>query len=405
MITETIGQENPAMADSKPRILILLADVGFGHRSASNAIVDALTEQYGDAYEIILANPFDEPSVPAVIRGAQADHTRLVRELPQVYSLGLRVTDSDLTKGLGSVAGLLILSEAITDLVDRHLPRVVVVTHPISIEPLLSYRRNNDDDFPIVTVITDLTRLHRLWFDEEVDLCLLPTRAAVGLAIERGMPPDHLLVTGIPIHPRFSHPPDNKAALRRELGLAPDRLTVLAVGSRRVAELEAYLDALNTAGLPLQVIAVAGGDDALFEQIEAIDWQVPVARFNFVENMADLMHAADCILTKAGGLIVSESLACRLPMLITQCNPVHEKGNAEYVVLQGAGDMVETAGDVVPVLARWLADERELFNQRAAYAERIGRPRAAYTIAEIIHLLAEGHAATSDVFIPYRQMD
>lgn len=393
------------MAHTKPRILILLADVGFGHRSASNAIVDALTEQYGDAYEIIAANPFDEPSVPAVIRQAQSDHTRLVRELPQVYTLGLRVTDSDLTKGIGSVAGLLILSEAITDLIDRHEPNVVVVTHPISIEPLLNYRRNSDHDFPIVTVITDLTRLHRLWFDDEVDLCLLPTRAAVGLAIERGMPPDHLLVTGIPIHPRFSHPTGTKDALRREMGLEADRLTILAVGSRRVAQLEGYLGALNEAGLPIQVIAVAGGDDDLYGQMEALDWQIPAARFNYVDNMADLMHTADAILTKAGGLVVSESLACGLPMLITQCNPVHEKGNAEYVVLQGAGDMVETAAEVAPALARWLGNDREVFNQRAAYARRLGRPRAAYTIAEIVHLLAEGHAATSDVFIPYRQMD
>jgi UDP-N-acetylglucosamine:LPS N-acetylglucosamine transferase len=393
------------MAQIKPTILILVADVGFGHRSASNAIIDALDEQYGDRYEVVLANPFDEPSVPAVIRQAQADHTRLVRELPQVYTLGLRVTDSDLTKGLGSVAGLLILSEAITDLLERHQPAVVVVTHPIATEPLLSYRRTNEKEFPIVTVITDLTRLHRLWFDEEVDLCLLPTRAAVGLAIERGMPIDHLLVTGIPIHPRFTQVTKDKAALQHRLGLEPDRLTILVVGSQRVSDLERYAAALNDSGLPIQLITVAGGDEPLFARLEAVAWTIPTARFNFVEDMPDLMHAADCILTKAGGLVVSESLACGLPMIITQCNPVHEKGNAEYVVLQGAGDMAETAEEIVPIVTRWLADDRRLLDERAAYAQRIGRPRAAYTIAEIIHLLAEGHDATSDVFIPHRHMD
>ncbi len=393
------------MADKKPRILILFADVGFGHRSASNAIVDALTELYGEQFDIVLANPFDEPSVPAVIRQAQSDHTRLVRELPQVYSLGLRVTDSDLTKGIGTVAGLLILSDAITTIIERHQPTVVVVTHPISTEPLLSYRRSNEVTFPIVTVITDLTRLHRLWFDNEIDLCLLPTRAAVGLAIERDMPPDHLLVTGIPIDPRFSKPGAGKQSLRKDLGLDPDRLTILVVGSRRVAELEQYLRALNTAALPIQIIAVAGGDDALYTAMEQIDWQVPVAHFNYVDTMADLMHTADCILTKAGGLIVSESLACGLPMLITQCNPVHEKGNAEFVVLQGAGEMAETPDDVVPILRRWLADHRTLFTKRADYAKALGRPRAAYDIAEIIHHLVDGHKAADDVFIPYRHMD
>ena len=393
------------MANDKPRILILLVDVGFGHRSASNAIVDAIAEKYGPALDVVMANPLDEPSVPAVIRQAQADHTRLVRELPQVYSLGLRVTDSDLTKGIGTVAGLLILSDAINDLLERNQPAVVVLTHPISTEPVLSYRRSKDSTFPVVTVITDLTRLHRLWFDEEVDLCLLPSRSAVGLAIESGMPVDHLLVTGIPIHPRYARPSNSKEELRRALGLDPEGFTILAVGSKRVTQLNRYLEALNTSGLPIQIIAVAGGDEALFGAIEQISWQVPAVRFNYVDNMADLMHAADCILTKAGGLIVSESLGCGLPMLITQCNPAHEKGNAEFVILQGAGDMVDTPADVTPILRRWLESDRALFTTRAAYAQRIGRPRAAFAVAEIIHELAYGAAPTSDVFIPYRQMD
>lgn len=394
-----------SMTGNKPRILILFADVGFGHRSASTAISTAIEEQYGTELDVVLANPFDEPSVPAVIRQAQTDHTRLVRELPQVYALGLRMTDSDLTKSIGSVAGRLILMDAITELVDRHQPDIVVITHPIIIEPLLAYRRSSARQFPLITVITDLTRLHRLWFNEEIDLCLLPSRSAVGLAIESGMSPDHLLVTGIPVQPHFLEVVTTKDNLRRDLGLDPDPFTLIAVGSQRVADLDLYLQALNESGLPIQIIAIAGEDEELYATMTHMAWKVPVAYFNYVDNMPDLMHAADCILTKAGGLIVSESLACSLPMLITQCNPIHEQGNAEFVVLQGAGDRVEAPADVVPVLQRWLENDRALFAKRSAYAQQLGRPRAAYTVAEIIYQLAQGVPPTSDAFTPYRQMD
>lgn len=352
-----------------------------------------------------MANPLDEPSAPARVRAAQADHTRLVRGFPQIYSLGLRVSDTDLVKGIGSMAANLFLSDSIRELVGRVQPAVTLVMHPIFTEPLLSYRQNHDAAFSIVTVITDLARPHRIWFYEKVDLYLLPNRAAVGLAIDRDIPADRLLVTGIPVNPNYGKTPQTAGALLHELSLQPDLFTVLVVGSRRVGNLESYLTALNESGLPLQVIVVTGGDDNLYAAAEQMDWQVPLALFNYVETMPDLMHAADCIVTKAGGLVVSESLASGLPMLITQCNPLHEKGNAEYVVLQGAGDMVQTSGELVPVLRRWLANDGALHKERVTNARRLGRPNSSRDIACIVNLLVEGNAPNSEVFTPYRQMD
>ena len=71
-------------------------------------------------------------------------------------------------------------------------------------------------------------------------------------------------------------------------------------------------------------------------------WHIPVKIFNFVENMPTLMHASDIMLCKAGGLIVTESLACGLPMILIDVIPGQETGNAEYVMAYGAGDMSET---------------------------------------------------------------
>lgn len=51
---------------------------------------------------------------------------------------------------------------------------------------------------------------------------------------------------------------------------------------------------------------VAGGDDQLCHQFQGIEWHIPAQVYDFVENMPTLMHAADCILCKAGGLIVTE---------------------------------------------------------------------------------------------------
>ena len=55
--------------------------------------------------------------------------------------------------------------------------------------------------------------------------------------------------------------------------------------------------------------------------------------------MPDFLKAADCVISKAGGLIVTESLACGRPMFIMQVIPGQETGNVQLVVEEGAADM------------------------------------------------------------------
>jgi UDP-N-acetylglucosamine:LPS N-acetylglucosamine transferase len=54
------------------------------------------------------------------------------------------------------------------------------------------------------------------------------------------------------------------------------------------------------------------------------------------------MRAADCILSKAGGLTVSEALVCGLPLILVDIIPGQETGNANHVVYGNAGVLLET---------------------------------------------------------------
>lgn len=371
------------------RILILTAAVGSGHKSAARAVESALKEQAGEACVVNVCNPFDEPAVPSIIRNAQDDHTDLVREFPHFYALGLRVTDSELMKGIGNLAGLIALSDAIPGVMDRYRPDVVAATHPLHLEPLLSWVSKTDAPMRTATIVTDLTKVHRLWYNPGVDLCLVPTEEARALAIKREMPPEKVVVAGLPVDPAFGQCEVNRDAYLRELNLHPERATIAAVGSRRVLDLEHYVTALNDATLPIQLILVAGGDDELAEALKAIDWQIPVAHFHYVEEMPRLMNVADALVSKAGGLIVAESLAAGLPLLIIPSTPEHEAGNAAYVVSNGAGDHVEEPPMLRDKVDLWLADERAVWKERTANARRIGQPDAAYVTARYLWRLGD----------------
>src|SRR5262249_9195767 len=117
--------------------------------------------------------------------------------------------------------------------------------------------------------------------------------------------------------------------------------------------------------------------------------------------LPDLMHAADMIATKAGGLTVSEALAAGKPLLIHGLPPGQEAGNLRYVEKHGAGRWTPDSDAPVARVGQWLADPTEL-QQVTAAAQRLGRPNAALQIARLGWSLATtGPALATVPFNPW----
>lgn len=376
------------MTDTR-RILILTADAGFGHRSAANAIADALRETRGDQCAVEVVNPLEDKLAPAFLRRSQTDYDRVVRQLPDLYKFGYQASDSTVPSAIAEGALTVVLFEVMRRVVQRHQPDAIVSTYPLYQAPLGAVYTISRRSVPLLTVVTDLASVHRLWFQESTDLCLVPTPRVRDLAVEAGLGPDRVRVTGIPVHPEFIREERAPAALRAELVWQPDLTTLLAVGGRRVKHLNDILRALNHSGLPLQLALIAGGDDELHRRWERMEWHLPAHVYNFVENMPAMMRAADAILCKAGGLIITEALACGLPLLLADVIPGQETGNADYVIESGAGELARQPVDALESLHHWLARGGELLTRRAACSRRLGRPRAAYEVADLAWAAAE----------------
>jgi 1,2-diacylglycerol 3-beta-galactosyltransferase len=377
------------------RILILTADAGFGHRAAANATAAALQERYGDRCHVVVLNPLDDRRTPAILRNSPADYDRIVRNMPELYRLGYEASDTAVPTFALESAIVLMLFEVLSDALTEQRPDVIVTTFPLYLAPLWAIYTLGRQRVPLVTVVTDLATIHRIWFHEMVDLCVVPTPQAEKLALNHNLTRDQVRVTGIPIHPSIASERRTPAMIRSELDLNPDLTTILAVGSKRVGNLESVLHVINHSGLPLQMVVVAGGDDALYRRLRRVDWHLPCQVYNLISNMPTLMHAADCIVCKAGGLIVSEALAVGLPMFLVDVLPGQEVGNAEYVIEGDAGVRIENPVDALETLCHWMGNENELLREKATNARRLGRPHAALEIADHIWTLASKSSVDS----------
>jgi len=365
------------------KILILTADYGYGHRSAANAIADALHETYGQECTVEIINPLDDPRAPAFFQENQNDYDKLVREMPDLYKLGYQVSESRLVSDLVKGTYILTLFNVLREIIRQKQPDVIVCTYLFYQGILSTVFASEKQHIPLLTVVTDLETVQSLWFHPAADLCLVPTQTVYDLAIAAGLLPEKVKLTGIPVRPELVKGNQDQASLRLSLGWRPDLFTVLAIGSKRIEHLYDSVRVLNHSGLPVQLVIAAGGDDELYQRFQETEWHVETHCYNFVAEMGTFMRAADCILSKAGGLIVSEGLACGLPLILVDVIPGQETGNANHVVSGDAGVLARDPIEVLETMRHWLENDRRLYHQQALNARKMGHPPAAYDVADL----------------------
>jgi 1,2-diacylglycerol 3-beta-galactosyltransferase len=365
------------------KILILTADYGYGHRSAANAIAEALHETFGQECKVEIVNPLDDPRAPAFFRENQHDYDKMVREMPELYKLGYQVSESRLVGDLIKSTFTLALFNVLREIIRQKQPDIIVCTYLFYQGILSAVFAIEKRHIPLLTVVTDLETVQSLWFHPVADLCLVPTQTVYDLAIAAGLPSEKVKITGIPVRPELVNGSRDQASIRLSLGWDPELFTVLAIGSKRIEHLYDSLRVLNHSGLPLQLVVVAGGDDELYRRFQETEWHVETHCYNFVAEMGSFVRAADCILSKAGGLTVSEALACGLPLILVDVIPGQETGNANHVVSGNAGVLARDPIEVLETMCHWLEEDWRLYRLQAQNARRLGHPRAAYDVADL----------------------
>lgn len=404
----------------KKKVLILTGDAGFGHRSASNAIADALTHNSEFEFETKIENLLNHSSVPAWLQNTQSDYDKIVKDMPKFYEFSYESSDNPLPTQIASIGLSAILGRAYKQAIESFQPDLVVNTYPIYHGPAQSWyfvneetwktefftrnkinqvdldlirlggKRSSSHDaeprkhIPFITVVTDLVSVHLIWMSKMPDKYCVGTDEMKELISNYGIAPEKISVTGIPVKPVFALENRTKRQLRVDMGWDPDKTTILAMGSKRVSNLMGYLRAINHSGFDLQLILVAGGDEALYKQFIAEDWHIPVIIQNFANDIPSKLMACDMVIAKAGGLITSESLAAGAPMLIVDVIPGQEEGNAAYVQANQTGAIVNDPIAMLETVAHWLMDDAAELKRITENVKRIGKPRSSLEVADII---------------------
>jgi 1,2-diacylglycerol 3-beta-galactosyltransferase len=363
-----------------PHILFLYSDTGGGHRSAAEAIIEALQLEYGSAISTEMVDFFREYAPPP-LHHLPAWYPKMV-QVPRAWGLGYHLSDGDRRAQLINLSAWVYTRRSIRRLVSQHPCDMIVSVHPLAQGPMLRALSQKRPFF--VTVVTDLVTTHALWYSPKTDLCLVPTEDAGRRAVAIGVKQERVRVVGLPVADRFCQSPGDRQALRARFGWPLERPLILLVGGGEgMGPLDRTASLIANSLPSAALVIIAGRNASLKSRLESLDWPIPTFIYGFVREMPDFMCAADVLVTKAGPGTISEALIAGLPMVLYSRLPGQEDGNISYIVSEGAGVWAPQPEQLVQALRSWLSNPFQ-HAQAVAACKRLARPQAARQIAQIL---------------------
>lgn len=356
----------------RPQIVFLYSDTGGGHRSAAEAICEALELEFPGRFDLKMVD-FLRNYAPRGLNRLPDIYPTL-SQFPRLWQIGYRLSDHPRrTHGIYRTVWPYV-RRRLVKLVRDHPDSLLVSVHPLINEGLGRLLQNGPQKF--ATVVTDMVSTHSFWFDRRASLVVVPTEAARIRALQWGVADERVKVTGMPVAQRFCRPPAERAELRARLGWPDGRPVILLVGGGEgMGPLVQTALAVDSAALPATLVVVAGRNESARRELELYEWQIPHRIYGFTREMPDFMQAADILVTKAGPGTIAEAFIAGLPLVLYSRMPGQEDGNVHHVVEGGAGVWAPSPERVVNTLQRWLEHPAEL--QAAAEASRaLARPQA-----------------------------
>ena len=334
---------------------------------------------------------------PAINKLTRFTYTKSVRNTPTLYGYFYQATDNMKLDALMEKHLINLGLQKILDFLAERSPRLMVATYPL-VAGVISYiKRMGLLDAPLVTVITDNTA-HSQWVHPETDLYLVGSEQVRQGLIYQGVPDPKIIVTGIPIDLKFALTP-SREDLYIKFGLRPQIPVILvmtgAVGMLR--GIPALCQVLDELPLPLQVLVITGKDHGLYQHLreQAGKFSKPFQVYQFVDNVEEFMAVSNLLITKAGGLTISEAMAVGLPMLIYRPIPGQETENTHYLLDVGAALPVYDLKEL-KVKLHLILTQKHFYEALCSRARAAGRPEAANVAARILLSLLAGEYPDSE---------
>jgi processive 1,2-diacylglycerol beta-glucosyltransferase len=374
--------------DRKKTILILSATAGAGHVRAGEALLEtakALKLPLNVIHKDILN--FTSPLFKKIYSEV---YFTIVNTSPELWGYFYkRAERKDVTKIKSPLLKLFdqFNYKKYLQELDSLRPDAVLCTHFLPYLAITDKIATPGWMIPFFSVPTDYDA-HSLWIHPSVKRYYVATEETAWTLKSNGMSPSDIQVTGIPVMPSFSDRP-SKTKARASLRFPTSSLTIMiASGGYGIGVIDNLVPSVaeflsGYSRRHFHLIVPCGKNNRLYDKLSRTTFpeNVRVTLYRYISFMDRLMDCSDILISKAGGLTVSEGLAKHLPMIIFDPIPGQEGRNTDYIVEHGAGIRAGNLANLHFKLKEFIEKPSLVMTMRKN-AGRIATPEAARMIWE-----------------------
>ncbi|WP_234028539.1 MGDG synthase family glycosyltransferase [Lentibacillus sp. Marseille-P4043] len=266
-------------------------------------------------------------------------------------------------------------------LIQEKKPRIIFCTHALPSMIASRLKEKKQLDAIIINVYTDYF-INRIWGLHGIDYHFVPTAMVKDYLVDQGIQADRIFITGIPVHSAFFRQGKERQMTRT--------ITLLVTGgSLGVGAIARLLDKICEDCLRFHILC--GKNKKLYEEIKRRSNPnvIPHSYITCRDEMNDLYEQVDAVVTKPGGVTISESLQKKKPIFVFNPLPGQEEINADQLQQQGL-IIRSTLNDLEHQIISFFSNsnQREMYQQKMkAYHKNLVEE----SIYEIVDKLIAAH--------------
>lgn len=369
-------------------ILIFYGSYGGGHLSAAKSIKAYIEKNY--SYCNVTMFDCIEYISKYINKVSTSAYKELAKKAPWAWKKVYKDSKNGALAKI-STASNKAMAHKLLGLISKTNPDLIISTHPFSTQMCGYLKKKEKIDIPVATILTDY-KIHEQWleFSEYLDYFFVSNEQMKMDMIEKKIDKEKIFVTGIPISEKFLAK-YNRKKICKEFGLNPENEVVLffaggEFGLGRNTTI-IMLKALIRLFSKLQVVAISGKNPKMNERFKKIvatsEAEERIKIIEFTNKVPELMNISKFVITKPGGLTITESLAAGLPILIINPIPGQEEENAEFLEENGAGIWVKENSNISRHLKN-LYRHPEILLELKEKAQELAKPNSTEEICKIL---------------------
>ena len=383
-------------------ILILSASTGGGHIKAAEALKNFLDSKTNNTVKLIDTLEYISPLLNKTITES---YLYMAKSIPKMF--GAIYNSSNKENKFSDMIVFLnnIFSKKLLSLIYEFAPDVIIATHMFPSTMVSNLKEKKKINVPLICIMTDYAP-HRTWISKNVNAYIVANNDMTKEMLNMNVPSEKIYPFGIPTNPLF-HKKQNRNKILEDIGLKSELKTILIMaGSFGVTNILEIYNKITSIDTDFQIIVITGRNKKLYNAFKKRifknspsnnkKFKIHIKKFDILKNefkihskrlgrlikkikkenceygkketrliyftdkVYNYMHAADLIITKPGGLTVSEALASNLPMAVFDAIPGQEEENAEFLVKNNMAVNIGKGSNCKNIIENLLKNKNDL---------------------------------------------